>query len=278
MPSVDWLTSSHMSMRALRWPPSMGTCAPWMKLALGEARKATRLATSSGSQIRPNGMLPTASSCALSRETPLSRANAFSSPSHRSVLTGPGLTVLMRTPDFPYWSAIAEAKLMSAALAPPAVVSQGVGLRPSLPTTRTTLPLPCSLMRGSTDLQARTYPMNFRFRLLNHSSSVKFSRRPPGELPAQVTRISILPKELTVSSTARSTSSGLLMSPAIGIIFRSEEHTSELQSRQYLVCRLLLEKKKIQLKLHINLRDVRSHSSHSIDFDSLLCANNDLHG
>src|SRR3712207_7538465 len=27
---------------------------------------------------------------------------------------------------------------------------------------------------------------------------------------------------------------------------RSEEHTSELQSRQYLVCRLLLEKKNIQ--------------------------------
>src|SRR3712207_8348964 len=30
---------------------------------------------------------------------------------------------------------------------------------------------------------------------------------------------------------------------------RSEEHTSELQSRQYLVCRLLLEKKKNQHKL-----------------------------
>src|SRR3712207_8014512 len=28
---------------------------------------------------------------------------------------------------------------------------------------------------------------------------------------------------------------------------RSEEHTSELQSRQYLVCRLLLEKKKITI-------------------------------
>src|SRR3712207_8614197 len=27
---------------------------------------------------------------------------------------------------------------------------------------------------------------------------------------------------------------------------RSEEHTSELQSRQYLVCRLLLEKKKLK--------------------------------
>src|SRR3712207_8899031 len=30
------------------------------------------------------------------------------------------------------------------------------------------------------------------------------------------------------------------------IVLRSEEHTSELQSRQYLVCRLLLEKKKIK--------------------------------
>src|SRR3712207_7892377 len=29
------------------------------------------------------------------------------------------------------------------------------------------------------------------------------------------------------------------------VLVRSEEHTSELQSRQYLVCRLLLEKKKV---------------------------------
>src|SRR3712207_7505939 len=33
---------------------------------------------------------------------------------------------------------------------------------------------------------------------------------------------------------------------------RSEEHTSELQSRQYLVCRLLLEKKKIIILLTIS--------------------------
>src|SRR3712207_8158557 len=32
---------------------------------------------------------------------------------------------------------------------------------------------------------------------------------------------------------------------------RSEEHTSELQSRQYLVCRLLLEKKKNRGRLYI---------------------------
>src|SRR3712207_6913394 len=34
--------------------------------------------------------------------------------------------------------------------------------------------------------------------------------------------------------------------PAVAaFVLRSEEHTSELQSRQYLVCRLLLEKKNI---------------------------------
>src|SRR5258707_3623940 len=32
-----------------------------------------------------------------------------------------------------------------------------------------------------------------------------------------------------------------------GYLARSEEHTSELQSRQYLVCRLLLDKKTIHL-------------------------------
>src|SRR3712207_7722813 len=37
---------------------------------------------------------------------------------------------------------------------------------------------------------------------------------------------------------------------------RSEEHTSELQSRQYLVCRLLLEKKRP--------RDLNSNSSSSL--------------
>src|SRR3712207_8041586 len=45
--------------------------------------------------------------------------------------------------------------------------------------------------------------------------------------------------------------------------FRSEEHTSELQSRQYLVCRLLLEKKKkitikLQCGISINLKHVKS--------------------
>src|SRR3712207_8441364 len=39
------------------------------------------------------------------------------------------------------------------------------------------------------------------------------------------------------------------------LLCRSEEHTSELQSRQYLVCRLLLEKKKSQLPPHVALTE-----------------------
>src|SRR3712207_8652736 len=46
-----------------------------------------------------------------------------------------------------------------------------------------------------------------------------------------------------------------------GDLLRSEEHTSELQSRQYLVCRLLLEKKK--------LRDFRSSYNYINDTISL---------
>src|SRR3712207_7418995 len=42
-----------------------------------------------------------------------------------------------------------------------------------------------------------------------------------------------------------------------GRMVRSEEHTSELQSRQYLVCRLLLEKKKVA-HLHLLFADLPS--------------------
>src|SRR3712207_6952041 len=38
-------------------------------------------------------------------------------------------------------------------------------------------------------------------------------------------------------------------SDVVLVVRRSEEHTSELQSRQYLVCRLLLEKKQRVLRL-----------------------------
>src|SRR3712207_9500060 len=46
-----------------------------------------------------------------------------------------------------------------------------------------------------------------------------------------------------------------------GSLARSEEHTSELQSRQYLVCRLLLEKKKSKhLQTIVRSCFLRAHS------------------
>src|SRR5258707_10276081 len=42
---------------------------------------------------------------------------------------------------------------------------------------------------------------------------------------------------------------------------RSEEHTSELQSRQYLVCRLLLEKKKTEIEITIANSQCRENVS-----------------
>jgi hypothetical protein len=62
--------------------------------------------------------------------------------------------------------------------------------------------------------------MNFRLRLASHWSSVRFSSSPPGELPAQVTRMSMCPNRSSVAMTQRSTSSVTLMSPAIGTIAR----------------------------------------------------------
>src|SRR3712207_8274266 len=47
--------------------------------------------------------------------------------------------------------------------------------------------------------------------------------------------------------------------PAVGR--RSEEHTSELQSRQYLVCRLLLEKKKTAASANDDLAEADPEST-----------------
>src|SRR5882757_3640384 len=64
-------------------------------------------------------------------------------------------------------------------------------------------------------------------------------RRPPTSTLFPTRRSSDLATLYVFASGGRPETSRL------GIVWRSEEHTSELQSRQYLVCRLLLEKKKI---------------------------------
>src|SRR3712207_8652829 len=62
---------------------------------------------------------------------------------------------------------------------------------------------------------------------------------------------------------------GLLLVFGIAVVLclrsRSEEHTSELQSRQYLVCRLLLEKKSTSLDTttsHLYATHLNLHHTH----------------
>src|SRR2546429_6258559 len=59
-----------------------------------------------------------------------------------------------------------------------------------------------------------------------------------------VSRISLSPATATTASNSIGPTSP---PPAAAPLRRSEEHTSELQSRLHLVCRLLLEKKKISI-------------------------------
>src|SRR3712207_8421059 len=51
-------------------------------------------------------------------------------------------------------------------------------------------------------------------------------------------------------------------------VLRSEEHTSELQSRQYLVCRLLLEKKNNNFRSHFNTIITPISRNWSVAFES----------
>src|SRR5947209_14631213 len=65
-------------------------------------------------------------------------------------------------------------------------------------------------------------------------------RRPPGSTLFPYTTLFRSKRRIVVSAHFDTQRTGFIWSSLV----RSEEHTSELQSRQYLVCRLLLEKKK----------------------------------
>src|SRR3989441_6419342 len=81
-------------------------------------------------------------------------------------------------------------------------------------------------------------------------------------VPAAATWSQVARMSRTSSSTAsRSTSVIALVRTTFCFCrLRSEEHTSELQSLAYLVCRLLLEKKKKKYKVH-RLKHIKTHTT-----------------
>src|SRR3712207_8378182 len=91
------------------------------------------------------------------------------------------------------------------------------------------------------------FPYTTLFRSLRgiSRSRAESSSRTSAELPS-------------VDALSTTTTSRPLVPTASRQRRRSEEHTSELQSRQYLVCRLLLEKKRYRLHTHPKLSDTHS--------------------
>src|SRR3989442_6296764 len=70
-------------------------------------------------------------------------------------------------------------------------------------------------------------------------------RRPPRSTPFPTRRSSdLVPLSLSLSPLCPSLSPFFALCTPL-LLMRSEEHTSELQSRPHLVCRLLLEKNKM---------------------------------
>src|SRR3712207_8648523 len=69
----------------------------------------------------------------------------------------------------------------------------------------------------------------------------------PGVQSLATSSVPHLVPEIQLPLHAHQKTSSFAISYFVYYLCRSEEHTSELQSRQYLVCRLLLEKKKQSL-------------------------------
>src|SRR5438874_7590648 len=86
-------------------------------------------------------------------------------------------------------------------------------------------------------------------------------RRPPRSTLFPYTTLFRSPPSRTSLGPSASTAGTTGAATAGGACGRSEEHTSELQSRRDLVCRLLLEKKKITAVYFLSFLSIRDASS-----------------
>src|SRR3712207_8386664 len=98
---------------------------------------------------------------------------------------------------------------------------------------------------GVTGVQTCALPIS-RFPVMEEEPRIRILGATPGVDDTFITAIpAILPCNIWSSDVADGVFRSSIFMDTIEL--RSEEHTSELQSRQYIVCRLLLEKKTIPL-------------------------------
>src|SRR5436305_3915590 len=84
--------------------------------------------------------------------------------------------------------------------------------------------------------------------------------RPPRSTLFPYTTLFRSPRERDLAALLQNRLAGkrVLVHSTTAFTGRSEEHTSELQSRPHLVCRLLLEKKKQKRNLSTNIKELNS--------------------
>src|SRR2546429_2640213 len=108
---------------------------------------------------------------------------------------------------------------------------------------------------------------------LHDALPISLSDVPPGTVVLKVTRIGFGPQTRSVTVAAgASAEARFALTPQASlleavVVTRSEEHTSELQSRLHLVCRLLLEKKKKKINYTDN-SNVKHHHEHKPIIDT----------
>src|SRR5258707_7041181 len=96
-----------------------------------------------------------------------------------------------------------------------------------------------------------------RSTLFPYTTLFRSSVTPETSKTRPVTQLdSVDASQVTIGAIQRGCSCSACSSVNCARFSRSEEHTSELQSRQYLVCRLLLEKKKTYRVAHQSTIDI----------------------
>src|SRR5258708_15407465 len=98
------------------------------------------------------------------------------------------------------------------------------------------------------------FPYTTLFRSNRSFSAIRAASRPSLLYCSRMPRSSARRSRPPMRRTSRKVSSSDIVSGHPGTTQRSEEHTSELQSPDHLVCRLLLEKK----KTHVRTQDTRT--------------------
>src|SRR3712207_8637914 len=97
-------------------------------------------------------------------------------------------------------------------------------------------------MRRNSLILQKKFSTRWRHLYISKSPGIEVIRLALGGITAAAPRSS---RSARIASLSKALSARRALKSRSVRSGRSEEHTSELQSRQYLVCRLLLEKKKI---------------------------------